>query len=148
MKAGRRYGAMAEPSRLKSPIQELTARVLRIVRVSPQAACEVLELMFLVGQIEALTTIDRDYRDARRIISRLRNPLWDLGPTERETLLVAADVILKSCGLKDTDIPAVPIADLGERERIERHIAAALRNELDAAQIARITGAVTAALQH
>lgn len=41
----------------------------------------------------------------------------------------------------------MPLADLGERERIERHRVAALGNDLDAAQIARMTGAVAAALQ-
>lgn len=138
---------MAEPLRPRSPTQELIARVLRIVRASPQAASEVLELMFLVSQIEALTSVDREYRDARRVISRLRNPLWDMGPADRETLLRAAETIRKACNLKEKDIPVTPLADLGERERIERHLAAALGDELDAATIARVTGAVSAALQ-
>lgn len=107
-----------------------------------------LELMFLVSQIEALTTVDREYRDARRVISRLRNPLWDMPPADREHLLKAADTIRRACNLKEKDIPTTPIADLGERERIERHLAAVLGAELDAAQIARVTGAVAAALQH
>jgi len=139
---------MAEPRRTMSPTQELIARVMRIVRLCPDAAAEVLELMFLVSQIEALTTVDREYRDARRVISRLRNPLWDMGPSERDTLLKAADTIRKACALADKDIPATPFADLGERERIERHLTAALAGEFDAAQIARVTGAVSAALQH
>ncbi|GEO98713.1 hypothetical protein [Methylobacterium haplocladii] len=139
---------MAESHRPRSPTQELIARVLRIVRASPDAASEMLELMFLVSQIEALTTIDREYRDARRVISRLRNPLWDMGPSDREHLLKAAETIRKACNLKEKDIPVTPLADLGERERIERHLIAALGSELDAAQIARVTGAVAAALQH
>ena len=139
---------MADTRRPMSPTQELIARVMRIVRICPAAASEVLELMFLVSQIEALTTVDREYRDARRVISRLRNPLWEMGPTERDHLLKAADTIRKACGLKDGDIPATPITDLGERERIERHLVATLGGELDAAQMARVTGAVSAALQH
>lgn len=138
---------MAESRPQRSPTQELIARVLRIVRSSPDAASEVLELMFLVSQIEALTSVDREYRDARRVISRLRNPLWDMGPTDREQLLKAAETIRKACGLKEKDIPTTPIADLGERERIERHLAAALGKEFDAVQLARVTGAVAAALQ-
>lgn len=139
---------MAEPRRQMSPTQELIARVMRIVRICPDAASEVLELMFLVSQIEALTTVDREYRDARLVISRLRNPLWEMGPTEREHLLKAADTIRKACALKENDIPVTPIADLGERERIEKHLLAALSGELDATQLARVTGAVAAALQH
>lgn len=138
---------MAEPNRPRSPTQELIARVLRIVRASPDAAFEILELMFLVSQIEALTSVDREYRDARRVISRLRNPLWDMGPASRENLLKAAETIRKVCNLKEKDIPVMLLADLGERERIERHRVAALGNDLDAAQIARTTGAVAAALQ-
>lgn len=138
---------MTDTGRQRSPTQELVARVLRIVRTSPEAAGEMLELMFLVSQIEALTTVDREYRDARRVISRLRHPLWDMGPADRETLLAAAETIRKACNLTEKDIPVTPIADLGERERIERHVLAALGTELDAAQIARVTGAVAAALQ-
>ncbi|GEP11534.1 hypothetical protein [Methylobacterium gnaphalii] len=139
---------MAETRRPRSPTQELIARVLRIVRAAPDAASEMLELMFLVSQIEALTTVDREYRDARRVISRLRHPLWEMGPADREQLLAAAEVIRKACNLKEKDIPVTPIADLGERERIERHLVAALGQDFDAAQIARVTGAVAAALQH
>ena len=138
---------MAQPRRQRSPSQELIARVLRIVRSAPDAAPDVLELMFLVSQIEALSGVDREYRDARRVIRRLRNPLWDMGPSDRETLLKAAETIRKACDLSESDIPATPIADLGERERIERHLVAALGSELDAAQMARVTGAVAAALQ-
>lgn len=139
---------MVEPRRQLSPTQELISRVMRIVRACPEAAAEVLELMFLVSQIEALTSVDREYRDARRVISRLRNPLWDMGPAERENLLAAAETIRKACRLKESDIPPTPIADVGERERIERGLAAALAGEFSAAQIARVTGAVAAVLQH
>ncbi|WP_336488516.1 hypothetical protein [Methylobacterium nigriterrae] len=138
---------MTAPRQQMSPTQELISRVMRIVRICPDAAAEVLELMFLVSQIEALTSIDREYRDARRVISRLRNPLWEMGPSDRETLLKAAETIRKACRLKENDIPQTPIADIGERARIERAISVALAGELNAAQIARVTGAVAAALQ-
>lgn len=138
---------MPDACHQRSPTQELIARVLRIVRASPQAAADVLELTFLASQIEAATTIDREYRDARRVISRLRHPLWELGPAERACLLRAAEAIREACDLSEADIPTSPIADLGERERIEHHLKATLGDDLDAYQIARITGAVTAALQ-
>ncbi|TFZ59979.1 hypothetical protein E4V01_05825 [Methylorubrum sp. Q1] len=139
---------MAPPRSRMSPTQELIARVMRIVRACPEAANEVLELMFLVSQIEASTTVDREYRDARRVISRLRAPLWDMGPADRETLLRAADTIRRACDLGDGDIPAAPFADLGERERVEKALTQALAGHLDDAQIARVTGTVAAALQH
>lgn len=139
---------MAAPRSRMSPTQELIARVMRIVRACPEAANEVLELMFLVSQIEASTTIDREYRDARRVISRLRAPLWEMGPSDRDTLLKAAETIRRVCDLTDADIPSMPLADLGERERIEKALAQALAGQFDAAQIARVTGAVAAALQH
>jgi hypothetical protein len=138
---------MSPPRQPMSPTQELISRVMRIVRICPDAAAEVLELMFLVSQIEALTSVDREYRDARRVISRLRNPLWDMGPTDREALLQAAESIRKACRLKEADIPTTPISDIGERERIERKLAMVLSGEFNAAQIARITGAVAAVLQ-
>ena len=130
-----------------TPTQELIGRVMRIVRVCPEAASEVLELMFLVSQIEAATHVDREYRDARRVVSRLRNPLWEMGPSDRAALLAAAETIRKVCGLDEGDIPVTPTSDAGERARIERSLAAALEGELDAAQIARVTGVVAAALQ-
>ncbi|MFG5117969.1 hypothetical protein [Methylorubrum sp. POS3] len=131
-----------------SPTQELIARMMRIVRACPEAANEVLELMFLVSQIEASTTVDRDYRDARRVISRLRAPLWEMGPADREALLKAAETIRRACDLSDADIPAMPGADLGERARIEAVLSQTLAGELSAAQIARVAGAVAAAIQH
>ncbi len=139
---------MAAARSRMSPTQELIARVMRIVRVCPEAASEVLELMFLVSQIEASTTVDRDYRDARRVISRLRAPLWDMGPADRDALLKAAETIRRACALSEADIPSMPLADLGERERVEKALTEALAGQLDAAQIARVTGAVAAALQH
>ncbi|MCJ2075850.1 hypothetical protein MKK68_09305 [Methylobacterium sp. E-016] len=138
---------MSAPRRSMTPTQELISRVMRIVRACPDAASEVLELMFLVGQIEAATHVDRDYRDARRVVSRLRNPLWEMGPTDRGALLAAAETIRRVCGLDETDIPVTPTSDAGERARVERSLAAALEGELDAAQIARVTGVVAAALQ-
>jgi hypothetical protein len=139
---------MAVPKSKLSPSQELMARIMRIVRTCPEAASEVLELMFLVSQIEAATNVDRDYRDARRVISRLRHPLWDMGPTDREKLLAAAETIRRVCRLAEDEIPAAPIADAGERARVEARLAAALAGEFDAAQIARVTGIVAAALQN
>ena len=138
---------MAAPRPRMSPTQELIARMMRIVRACPEAANEVLELMFLVSQIEAATTVDREYRDARRVISRLRAPLWEMGPADRESLLKAAETIRRVCDLAETEIPPTPAADLGERARIEKVLAETLAGELDAAQIARVTGAVAAALQ-
>lgn len=138
---------MTEPRRRLSPIQELTARVLRIVRICPDAAGEVLELMFLVGQIEALATVDSDHRDARRVIARLRNPVWELAPAERKVLLEAAEAIRTACRLQESDIPVTPTADIDERARVEHGLAAVLSSELSAAQIARVTGAVAAVLQ-
>ena len=43
---------MAPPRSRMSQTQELIARVMRIVRACPEAANEVLELMFLVSQIK------------------------------------------------------------------------------------------------
>ena len=138
---------MAAPKPKLSPSQELMARVMRIVRSCPDAASEVLELMFLVSQIEAATNVDREYRDAKRVISRLRNPLWEMAPPDRDKLLAAAETIRRVCRLPEDQIPRVPIADAGERARVEARLAAALAGEFDAAQIARITGIVAAALQ-
>ncbi|WP_091720102.1 hypothetical protein [Methylobacterium phyllostachyos] len=131
-----------------SPSQELMARIMRIVRTCPDAAGEILELMFLVSQIEAATTVDREYRDAKRVISRLRNPLWDMGPADREKLLSAAEAIRRVCRLAEDEIPPVPIADAGERARVEARLSAALAGEFDDAQIARVTGIVAAVLQN
>jgi hypothetical protein len=138
---------MAAPRTRLSPSQELMARIMRIVRTCPGAASEVLELMFLVSQIEAATTVDREYRDARRVIARLRNPLWEMGPADRESLIGAAETIRRVCRLAEADIPPSPIADAGERARVEACLSAALAGEFDAAQIARVTGVVAAALQ-
>ena len=138
---------MAAPRTKLSPSQELMARIMRIVRTCPDAASEVLELMFLVSQIEAATGVDREYRDARRVIARLRNPLWEMGPADRDNLLTAAETIRRVCRLAEDDIPPSPIADAGERARVEARLASALAGELDAAQIARVTGVVAAALQ-
>ncbi|KNY21893.1 hypothetical protein [Methylobacterium sp. ARG-1] len=138
---------MAAPKSKLSPSQELMARLMRIVRSCPDAASEVLELMFLVSQIEAATSIDREYRDAKRVISRLRNPLWEMGPPDREKLLAAAETIRRVCRLPEDQIPSVPIADAGERARVEARLAVALAGEFDAAQIARVTGVVAAVLQ-
>ena len=138
---------MSATRRSMTPTQELIGRVMRIVRACPEAASEVLELMFLVSQIEAATHVDRDYRDARRVVSRLRNPLWEMGPADRAALLAAAETIRRVCGLDEGDIPVTPISDAGERARVERSLAAAFEGELDAAQIARVTGVVAAALQ-
>lgn len=138
---------MASPRPKLSPSQDLMARLMRIVRACPEAATEVLELMFLVSQIEALSGVDREYRDARRVISRLRNPLWEMGPADRETLLAAAETIRRVCRLSEGEIPVAPHADAGERARVEGRLRTALAGELDAGQIARVTGVVAAVLQ-
>ncbi|WP_043749903.1 hypothetical protein [Methylobacterium nodulans] len=138
---------MADPPRHASPTTQLIARLMRVVRTCPDATADVLELVLLVSQIEALTNVDRDYRDARRMIARLRHPLWDMTPDQRATLLRAADTIKDACGLSERDIPADPIGDAGERERIGTQLAAALAGEFTPAQIAKVTGAVMAVLQ-
>lgn len=138
---------MAAPNHKLSPSQELMARILRIVRACPDAASEVLELITLVSQVEAATAVDPRYRDARRVIARLRNPLWDMGPADRENLLRAAETIRRVCRLEEEEIPISPIADTGERARVAERLAAALSGEFSAAQIARVTGVVAAVLQ-
>lgn len=135
---------MPPPSRHASPATELIARVMRIVRTCPEATNDVLELILLTSQIEALTNVDRGYRDARRVIARLRNPLWDLSPDQRDTLRVAAESIRVACRLDEDDIPEDPLADKGERQRIEEGLVTALGGEFSEAQIARVTGAVMA----
>lgn len=137
---------MAKPTRHASPATELIARVMRIVRTCPEATHDVLELILLTSQIEALTSVDRDYRDAKRVIARLRNPLWDMSPDQRETLLRAAETIRLACRLEESEIPEDPLADKGERQRIEESLALALQGEFSEAQIARVTGAVMATL--
>ena len=51
-----------------------------------------------------------------------------------------------ACRLDEGEIPEDPLADKGERRRIEEGLAAALGGEFSEAQIARVTGAVTAIL--
>lgn len=138
---------MAEPRRHVSPTTELIARLMRVVRTCPEATADVLELVLLVSQIEAIPVVDRDYRDAKRVIARLRHPLWDMTPDQRAVLGRAADTIRDACRLRESDIPADPIGDAGERARIERGLASALAGEFTPAQIARVTGATLAVLQ-
>lgn len=137
---------MPKPPRHASPATELIARVMRIVRTCPEATNDVLELVLLTSQIEALTNVDRGYRDARRVIARLRNPLWDLSPSQRESLHTAAEAIRAACSLDEDEIPEDPLADKGERQRIEEGLTAALSGEFSDAQLARVTGAVMAIL--
>lgn len=120
---------------------------MRVVRTCPQAASEVLELVYLASRIEAATQADREYRDARRVISRLRNPLWEMGPADRDALLAAAETIRRVCRIEEADIPVTPVADTGERGRVETRLAVMLKDELEPAVIARVTGIVAAALQ-
>jgi hypothetical protein len=122
---------------------------MRIVRTCPDATSDVLELILLVSQIEALTNVDHGYRHARRVIARLRNPLWDMSPEQRETLRRAGEAIKAACRLEEHDIPSDPLDDLVEtdREQVGRSLAAALGDELTPAQLARVTGAVMAIVQ-
>ncbi|AWN35568.1 hypothetical protein [Methylobacterium radiodurans] len=138
---------MKAPPRPLSPTQELTNRLMRVVRTCPQAAAEVLELVYLASRIEAATEVDHAYRDARRVISRLRNPLWEMGPSDREALRTAAETIRRVCRIAEADIPVTPTADAGERARVEARLAAVLKDELRPEMIARVTGIVAAALQ-
>ena len=138
---------MADPRRQASPTTELITRLMRVVRTCPEATADILELVLLVSQIEAIPVVDRDYRDARRVIARLRNPLWDMTPDQRRVLKQASDTIRDACRLRESDIPSDPIGDAGERARIERGLASALAGEFTPAQIARVTGATLAVLQ-
>ncbi|TNC16338.1 hypothetical protein FF100_03560 [Methylobacterium terricola] len=138
---------MVDSRRRASPTTELIARLMRIVRTCPEATADVLELVLLVSQIEAIPVVDRDYRDAKRVIARLRQPLWDMTLDQREVLRKAADTIRDACRLREADIPSDPIGDAGERARIERGLAAALAGEFTPAQIARVTGAALSVLQ-
>ena len=141
--------AMPKPDRNVSPTSELIVRVMRIVRTCPDATEDVLELILLVSQIEALTQVDQGYRHARRVIARLRHPLWDMAPEQREALRRAGEAIKAACRLDERDIPKNPLDDLAEidRTQVGRSLAAALGDEFTPAQLARVTGAVMAIVQ-
>lgn len=140
---------MPKPDRSPSPTSELIVRVMRIVRTCPEATDDVLELILLVGQIEAATHVDPGYRHARRVIARLRHPLWDLPPEGRETLRRAGEAIREACRLDEAEIPDDPLGDLAgiDRAQVGRGLAATLGGEFTPAQLARVTGAVMAIIQ-
>jgi hypothetical protein len=71
------------PERTYSPLTQLITLVMRIGRKCPEVQGDMLEIMLLVSQIQAHVGIDHGYRHARRVIARLRHPLWDdLTPEE------------------------------------------------------------------
>ena len=59
----------------------------------------------------------------------------------------AAETIRRVCRIDEADIPVTPVADAGERARVEARLAAMLKDELEPAALARVTGIVAAALQ-
>ncbi len=127
------------PARTYSPLTELVTLVMRIGRKCPDVQGDILEVMLLVSQIQAHVGIDHGYRHARRVVARLRNPLWDeLTPEELGVLGEAADAIQRACKLTDDEVddaePTVParVALFGALHR-------SFKGELTEAQIARMT---------
>jgi hypothetical protein len=89
-----------------SALADLITVIMKIGRKCPAVQGDILELMLLVSRIQACMAIDPGYVHAKRIIARLRHPLWDdLTPEEREVLRQAAEAIKRACKLNDADIP-------------------------------------------
>src|SRR5918993_999456 len=90
---------------------------------------------------QAHVGIDHGYRHARRVIARLRHPLWDdLTPEELAVLGEAANAIQRACKLTDGDIdepgdgePAMPA-----RVALFGALHGRFGGELTEAQIARL----------
>ena len=127
------------PGPTNSPLTEQVTLVMRIGRKCPDVQGDILEVMLLVSQIQAHVGIDHGYRHARRVVARLRNPLWDdLTPEELGVLQEAADAIQRACKLGDDEVddgePTVPprVALFGALHR-------SFKGELTEAQIARMT---------
>jgi hypothetical protein len=134
-----------------TPLSELITRVMRIGRKCPDASSDVLEIMLLVSQIQAHVGVDHGYRHARRVIARLRHPLWDdLTEDELAVLNRAAGAIQRACKLDDAEIPddkGGPPDDSVSRHILHDGLAAAMGDELSADQIERITARVAALLR-
>ena len=108
--------------------------------------------MLLVSQIQAFVGVDHGYRHAKRVIARLRNPLWDdLTPEERDVLGAAAAAIKRACGLSEADIPdgkeEPPPRYTATRDMLQGGLQAALGEEFSEAQIARIATTVMVTLK-
>jgi len=136
-----------------SALAELITLVMKIGRKCPDAQGDILELMLLVSQIQASVGVDHGYRHAKRVIARLRNPLWDdLTPEEREVLNQAAGAIKRACRLTEADIPdgtkeELPPRYTATRDLLRGGLQAALGGELSQAQIARIATTVMVTLE-
>ena len=138
------------PERTYSPLTQLITLVMRIGRKCPDAQGDILEIMLLVSQIQAHVGIDHGYRHARRVIARLRNPLWnDLTPDELAVLGEAAGAIQRACKLTDGDLdepddgePAMPA-----RVALFRALHGTFGREFNEAQIARLTDTVMSVLK-
>src|SRR5215210_2773881 len=101
--------------------------------------------MLLVSQIQAYVGVDHGYRHARRVIARLRHPLWDdLTPEERNVLNQAAAAIKRACHLKEDEIKLDEIAAENDaspaRATVHEAIEAALGGELTPDQVSRVAG--------
>lgn len=144
---------MPPTTQVPSPLVELITLVMKIGRKCPDAQGDILELMLLVSQIQAYVGIDHGYRHAKRVIARLRNPLWDdLTPEERDVLNHAAGAIKRACKLTDADIPPdgreePPPRYIATRDMVHGGLQAALGEELSEAQIARIATTVMVTLK-
>ncbi len=145
---------MSQNNIVPSALAELITTIMKIGRKCPEAGGDILELMLLVSRIQACIGIDPGYDHAKRVIARLRNPLWDdLTPDEREVLRQAAEAIKRACKLKDADIPEDGEPEPGDRpppscEIIKGGIEAEMRSELSEAQLARIATTVQTLMQH
>jgi hypothetical protein len=138
------------PERTYSPLTQLITLVMRIGRKCPEVQGDILEIMLLVSQIQAHVGIDHGYRHARRVIARLRHPLWDdLTPEELAVLGEAANAIQRACKLTDGDIdepgdgePAMPA-----RVALFGALHGRFGGELTEAQIARLADTVMSVLK-
>jgi hypothetical protein len=142
---------LSSSPQVPSALAELITLVMKIGRKCPDAQGDILELMLLVSQIQAHVGIDHGYRHAKRVIARLRNPLWDdLTPEEREVLNHAAGAIKRACRLSEADIPdggeEEPAPRVATRDKVQGGLEAAMGEELSQAQIARIATAVLVTL--
>jgi len=133
------------PERTFSPLGQLITLVMRIGRKCPDVQGDILEIMLLVSQIQAHVGIDHGYRHARRVIARLRNPLWDeLTPEELAVLQAAANAIQRACKLDDSEIGEPDGAEPGMPARVALFgsLHRAFGGELSEAQVARLTDTV------
>lgn len=143
---------MSTTPQVPSALAELITLVMKIGRKCPDAQGDILEVMLLVSQIQAHVGVDHGYRHAKRVIARLRNPLWDdLTPEERDVLGQAAAAIKRACGLAEADIPdekeEPPPRYTATRDMLQGSLRAAMGEELSEAQIGRIATTVMVTLK-